>query len=130
MTEFAIALCSLAFVALCIGLIYAFNQFAQTARKVESFLDHLDREIMPVVRQVEFLTRDLDDLVKNSNRQVSRLETSLALLEDVAGEVSTLKNNVMNQANKSAVLGFVAALLGLFKGREMFDKFKSKHRKA
>lgn len=115
---------------LAIGLVYAMIQFANTARRIETFIDHLDRELLPVIRQAEHLTRDLDEVVRNANKQMNRVENSLELLENVATDVASFKNDVLSKTNKATILGALAAFAGMIKGRDLVNRFTKRDEKS
>ena len=54
--------------------------------------------------------------------------TSLELIEDVANDVSDFKAEYFTKTNKTALAGFVTAVVGAVKGKELYDKYmKKKH---
>ncbi len=126
--EFSLAIIAITLAILCGGILFAVLQFILVARRIETILDHVDREIVPVIRQVEHVTHDLNEVIKNSNLKISRLDTSLKLLEDVSGDVSNFRSDVLSKANKSAILGVIAAILGMLKGRDLVNLFSKKRR--
>ncbi|OQY26193.1 MAG: hypothetical protein B6244_14230 [Candidatus Cloacimonetes bacterium 4572_55] len=128
-TEFLVALGVVTLIFLLAGALYGFYQVLQTVRRIETFIDHLDRDISPVIRQIEHLTRDLNHTVKNVNRQISHVETSLELLEETAEDISIFKNEMLSKVNKSSIVGLAAAAFGMMKGKGMIDKFMENREK-
>ena len=128
--EFSVSLIAILMLFMTVSIIYAITQFVRTTQKTETFIDHLEREIIPTLRQFDHLSRDLQELIRNADRQVTRLESSIELIEEVSQSASRLNREFLQKANKSSILGFAAAIIGMIKGKDFLDKyFQSKEKK-
>ena len=129
--EFSLAFIAIVLLVMCFGLLFMMAQMMRAVRQIEYFVNHLDREVLPALRQIEHVIHNVDETVKIANRQILRVEPSLELIEEVAHDVSDFKDEYLTKANKTAVAGFVAAVVGVVKGKEIYDKYiktrRSKH---
>ncbi len=126
--DFAILFIAFVLFGLCISLIFMMSQIMRAIYRIETFIDHLDREVVPAVRQIEHITKDLDEMVRNANRQILKVEPSLDIVRDVAEDMSAFKEEVLNKTNRPAILGAIAAFVSILKGKDLYDRYIKKNR--
>ncbi len=127
--EFFAGMITIILLFMCLGLIYGLTQVVRLSQKTERFVDTLERDMVPILRETELLIRELRDTFKNADRQMDRVESSLIVLEDVARTATKFKKEVLTKANKASIAGFLAAGLGMWKGKDVLDKVMGAKRK-
>lgn len=130
--EFFAGMITVLILVLAVGFMYGLLQFIRLAGKMEKMMDSVDRELSPILRETDLLIRDLRTTVSTANKQMDRLESSLILLDDVSLTAHKFKKEVLNKANKSSIAGFIAAVIGMWKGKDMVEKIMTtrSHRKS
>jgi hypothetical protein len=89
----------------------------RTALRADSVLQHVEREIRPMVSQLDALTAEMTGLSRSANEEMKRVGVVVRRADEISGKVSGLVGGLVAMTR----YGQYAALLGgVRKGLEVF----------
>jgi uncharacterized protein YoxC len=89
----------------------------KTALRADSVLQQVEREIRPMVSQLESLTDELRELSKNANEEMRRLSAVVAHVEDISLKASKVVGAMVALTRFGQYAGVIA---GVKKGVDVF----------
>lgn len=117
MTPLAQAVVVICIVVLSAVLVSTLLALKKTALRAESLLEQVEREIRPLVSQVESLTAELRDLSRSANEEMKRISLVVRRAEDISARLAKLVG-VVGGLTRMGQYASVAA--GVKKGLDVF----------
>ena len=117
MTPLAEAVIMLCVVVLSAVLVSVLIALRKTALRAESVLHVIEREIRPMVGQLESLTGELKDLSKGANAELKRISVVVRRAEDVTIKVSRL---MLAVGSLTRVGQYASVAVGVKRGLDVF----------
>jgi len=117
MTPLAQAVVVVCIVVLSAALVSTLLALKKTASRAESVLQEVEREIRPMMSQLESLTAELRDLSRNANEEMKRISLVVRRAEDISVKVAKLLS-VVGGLTRIGQYASVAA--GVKKGLDVF----------
>lgn len=117
MTPLAQAVVVICIVVLSAVLVSTLLALKKTALRAESLLEQVEREIRPLVSQVESLTAELRDLSRSANEEMKRISLVVRRAEDISVRLAKLVG-VVGGLTRMGQYASVAA--GVKKGLDVF----------
>jgi uncharacterized protein YoxC len=121
----AALIASLAFVGLVIAVIPTLLQVARTARAAEQTLTTVDREVRPLLSQVQALLQEHRSLAQQATKDLRQVEGAVVMAQDVLGRLTNLTGLLASFGTVGRVVGVAR---GLQKGIDVFVRRLSSHR--
>ncbi|HWC03174.1 MAG TPA: DUF948 domain-containing protein [Methylomirabilota bacterium] len=125
MLHAAALIASLAFVGLVIAVIPTLLQVARTARAAEQTLTTVDREVRPLLSQVQALLQEHRSLAQQATKDLRQVEGAVVMAQDVLGRLTNLTGLLASFGTVGRVVGVAR---GLQKGIDVFVRRLSSHR--
>jgi uncharacterized protein YoxC len=117
MTPLAQTVVVICIVALSAVLASTLLALKKTALRAESVLQQVEREIRPLVSQIESLTAELRDLSRSANEEMKRISLVVRRAEDITAKLSRLVGAVAGLTRIGQYAGVIA---GVKKGLDVF----------
>jgi uncharacterized protein YoxC len=125
MTPLATGVILACVVALTIVLISTLLALRKTAVRAESVLAQVEREIRPMVSEIESLTAQLQKLSRNANDNLERIGVVVERVEDISMQVARVVGVVGGLTRIGQYAGMAA---GVKRGVEVFlHRLKDRH---
>jgi len=125
MTPLATGVILACVVALTIVLISTLLSLRKTALRAESVLAQVEREIRPLVSEIETLTGELQKLSRNANDNLQRIGGIVDRVEDISVQVARVVGAVGGLTRIGQYAGMAA---GVKRGVEVFiHRLKERH---
>lgn len=125
MTPLAVGVIVACVVALTIVLISTLLAFKKTALRAESVLAQVEREIRPMVSEIESLSGELQKLSRNANDNLQRIGGVVDRVEDISVQVARVAGAVGGLTRIGQYAGMAA---GVKRGVEVFlHRLKDRH---
>jgi uncharacterized protein YoxC len=125
MTPLATGVILACVVALTIVLISTLLALRKTAVRAESVLAQVEREIRPMVSEIEGLTAQLQKLSRNANDNLERIGVVVERVEDISLQVARVVGVVGGLTRIGQYAGMAA---GVKRGVEVFlHRLKDRH---
>ncbi|MGH7385183.1 MAG: DUF948 domain-containing protein [Candidatus Rokuibacteriota bacterium] len=125
MTPLAVGVIVACVVALTIVLISTLLAFKKTALRAESVLAQVEREIRPMVSEIENLSGELQKLSRNANDNLQRIGGVVDRVEDISVQVARVAGAVGGLTRIGQYAGMAA---GVKRGVEVFlHRLKDRH---
>ncbi|HSL52323.1 MAG TPA: DUF948 domain-containing protein [Candidatus Deferrimicrobiaceae bacterium] len=125
MTPLATGVILACVVALTIVLISTLLALRKTAVRAESVLAQVEREIRPLVSEIEGLTAQLQKLSRNANDNLERIGVVVERVEDISMQVARVVGVVGGLTRIGQYAGMAA---GVKRGVEVFlHRLKDRH---
>lgn len=125
MTPLATGVILACVVALTIVLISTLLALRKTAVRAESLLAQVEREIRPMVSEIEGLTAQLQKLSRNANDNLERIGVVVERVEDISMQVARVVGVVGGLTRIGQYAGMAA---GVKRGVEVFlHRLKDRH---
>jgi uncharacterized protein YoxC len=125
MTPLATGVILACVVALTIVLISTLLALRKTAVRAESVLAQVEREIRPMVSEIEGLTAQLQKLSRNANDNLERIGVVVERVEDISMQVARVVGVVGGLTRIGQYAGMAA---GVKRGVEVFlHRLKDRH---
>jgi uncharacterized protein YoxC len=125
MTPLATGVILACVVALTIVLISTLLSLRKTALRAESVLAQVEREIRPLVSEIESLTAELQKLSRNANDNLQRIGGVVDRVEDISVQAARLVGVVGGLTRIGQYAGMAA---GVKRGVEVFiHRLKERH---
>jgi len=125
MTPLATGVILACVVALTIVLISTLLSLRKTAVRAESVLAQVEREIRPLVSEIEGLTAQLQKLSRNANDNLERIGVVVERVEDISMQVARVVGVVGGLTRIGQYAGMAA---GVKRGVEVFlHRLKDRH---
>jgi uncharacterized protein YoxC len=125
MTPLATGVILACVVALTIVLISTLLSLRKTALRAESVLAQVEREIRPLVTEIEGLTAQLQKLSRNANDSLERIGAVVERVEDISVQVARVVGAVGGLTRIGQYAGMAA---GVKRGVEVFlHRLKDRH---
>ena len=125
MLQVAALIASLGFVALVIAVIPAVLQTARTARAAEQTLLSVDREVRPLMSQVQALLQEHRNLAQQTTKDLRQVEGVVLLVQDTLARLTNLTSLLAGFGTVGRVVGVAR---GLQKGIDVFVHRLAHHR--
>jgi uncharacterized protein YoxC len=98
-------------------LIVTLLTLRRTALRAESVMQQVERDLRPMVGQLESLTAEVTELSRNANLEMKRVGVVVGRVDDISGRVSSLLAGLFAMTR----YGQYAALIGgLKRGLDVF----------
>jgi uncharacterized protein YoxC len=123
--QVAALIASLAFLALVIVVIPALLQVARTARAAEQTLASVDREVKPLITQIQALLQEHRTLAQQATKDLRQIEGIALMVQDVLARVTNLTSLLAGFGTVGRVVGVAR---GLQKGIDVFVHRLARHR--
>jgi uncharacterized protein YoxC len=117
MTPLAVAIIVLCVVVVSAVLVWTLVALRKTALRAESVLSVVEREIRPMLGQLESLIAELRDLSQGAREELSKIRVVVRRAEDVSITVSKL---VIAVGGLTRVGQYVSLAAGVKKGLDVF----------
>jgi uncharacterized protein YoxC len=117
MTPVAVALIVLCVVVVSAVLVWTLLALRKTALRAESVLRMVEREIWPVLGQIEHLIAELRDLSQGAKAEVSKIRVVVRRAEDVSITVSKV---LLAVGGLTRIGQYVSLAAGVKKGLDVF----------
>jgi uncharacterized protein YoxC len=125
MTPLAVGVILACVVALTIVLISTLLQLKKTALRAESVLAQVEREIRPMVSELETLAGELQKLSRNANDNLQRIGGIVDRVEDISVQAARVVGAVGGLTRIGQYAGMAA---GLKRGVEVFlHRLRERH---
>lgn len=125
MLQVAALIASLGFVALVIAVIPAVLQTARTARAAEQTLLSVDREVRPLMSQVQALLQEHRNLAQQTTKDLRQVEGVVLMVQDTLARLTNLTSLLAGFGTVGRVVGVAR---GLQKGIDVFVHRLARHR--
>jgi hypothetical protein len=101
-------------------LVAALLAVRKTAIRADSVLQQVERDIRPMVSQLDSLTAELTDLARSANDEMKKISVVVGRAEEVSGKVAGLVGGLVamtRYGQYAALMGGVKRGLEVFVGR-------------
>jgi uncharacterized protein YoxC len=117
MTPAAVAIIVLCVVVVSTALVWTLLALRKTALRAESVLQVVEREIRPLLGQLESLLAELRDLSQGAKEELSKISVVVRRAEDVSITVSKL---IIAVGGLTRIGQYVSLAAGVKKGLDVF----------
>ena len=114
LAQIVVVICIVALSAVLASTLLALKK---TALRAESVLQQVEREIRPLVSQIESLTTELRDLSRSANEEMKRISLVVRRAEDISLKLARLMGAVAGLTRIGQYAGVIA---GVKKGLDVF----------
>ncbi len=119
----AISLIVIAVILVVILLFFipALLQVRRTARETEKLVDSLRMEVVPISRDVGFISKDIRGIIESVRRQMNRVEDGIETVCDMATRAKDFQNGIQQKIEQPLVQ-IAAIMAGMQRGIEVMRR--------
>jgi uncharacterized protein YoxC len=112
-------------VVLVVFLIRVLNQLSRTVRNLDSLINNLEKEIIPLVRNLKETSENVNQLLSQAQERLNQIEGLFLTLKESA-QIFSLINRIMRGGVASSLINLASLAVGIKTAGYTFLKRKPK----
>lgn len=111
--------------AVAVFLIRTLTQVSRTVRNLDTLLNNLDKEIIPLVRNLKETSENVNQLLCQAQERLNQIEGLFQTLKE-SGQIFSLVNRIMRGGVTSGLVNLAGLAVGIKTAGQTFFKRKGK----
>ncbi len=117
LTAISVTVIAVILVVVLLVFIPVLLQVRRTARETEKLVDSVRMQVIPISRDIGFISRDIRGIIESIHRQVDRVEEGVETFRDMATHAKEFQN-VIQQRIEQPLVQLAAVMAGIRHGIE------------